>query len=105
MDTVSNKGGITMYIFTNYDKNVLSDTFLSWYDNGKSNDYILKDFYTIGDLMLHYFENEANTTYVIKLENRYFEFPKSSFGFRDSEIREVLKTDKMKIITYWKEKE
>ena len=41
-----------MYFFTNYDKNILGDTFLSWYDNGKPQTYLYKGYPTISDLMV-----------------------------------------------------
>ena len=39
-----------MYIFTSDDKNVLSDTFLSWYDNGKLHGYMIKTDEYIGGI-------------------------------------------------------
>ena len=35
-----------MYFFTNYDKNILGDTFLSWYDSGKPQTYLYKGYPT-----------------------------------------------------------
>ena len=41
-----------MYFFTNYNKNILGDTFLSWYDSGKPQTYLYKGYPTISDLMV-----------------------------------------------------
>ena len=41
-----------MYFFTNYDKNILGDTFLSWYDSGKQKTFLYKGYPTLSDLMI-----------------------------------------------------
>lgn len=94
-----------MYIFTSDDKNVLSDTFLSWYDNGKSNDFLIKGFTSIGQLMLYYYDKVSEIKNIIQVNQRYFEIPETEFGFVDRNIIEVDQKHKMKIITEWEKKE
>lgn len=94
-----------MYIFTSDDKNVLSDTFLSWYDNGKSNDFLIKGFTSIGQLMLYYYDNISEIKNIIQVNQRYFEIPETEFGFVDRNIVEVDQKHKMKIVTEWEKKE
>lgn len=94
-----------MYIFTSDDKNVLSDTFLSWYDNGKSNDFLITKFTSIGQLMLYYYDKVSEIKNIIQVNQRYFEIPETEFGFTDRDIIEVDQKHKMKIVTEWEKKE
>ncbi len=93
-----------MYIFTSEDKNVLSDTFLSWYDNGKSNNFLIKGFTSIGQLMLYYYDKVSEIKNIIQVNQRYFEIPETEFGFTDRDIVEVDQKHKMKIVTEWEKK-
>ena len=94
-----------MYIFTSDDKNVLSDTFLSWYDNGKPNDFLIVKFTSIGQLMLYYYDKISKIKNIIQVNQRYFEIPETEFGFNDRDIIEVDQKHKMKIVTEWEKKE
>lgn len=95
-----------MYFFTNYDKNILGDTFLSWYDSGKSQTYLYKGYPTISDLMVaEYGKSDKSTKDIIEIHNRYFKLIKTAFGYNDMLIIEVELKQKMKLVTEWKVKE
>ena len=95
-----------MYIFTSDDKNVLSDTFLSWYDNGKPQTYLYKGYPTISDLMVaEYGKSDKSTKDIIEIHNRYFKLIRTAFGYNDMLIIEVELKQKMKLVTEWKVKE
>ena len=96
-----------MYFFTNYDKNILGDTFLSWYDSGKPQTYLYKGYPTISDLMVaEYGKSDKSTKKdIIKIHNRYFKLIRTTFGYNDMLIIEVELKQKMKLVTEWKVKE
>lgn len=96
-----------MYFFTNYDKNILGNTFLSWYDSGKPQTYLYKGYPTISDLMVAEYGkfDESTKKDIIKIHNRYFKLIKTAFGYNDMLIIEVELKQKMKLVTEWKVKE
>lgn len=96
-----------MYFFTNYDKNILGDTFLSWYDSGKQKIFLYKDYPTLSDLMIaEYGKSDKSTKKdIIEIHNRYFKLAKTAFGYNDMLIIEVELKQKMKLVTEWKVKE
>lgn len=95
-----------MYFFTNYNKNILGDTFLSWYDSGKPQIYLYKGYSTISDLMVaEYGKSDKSTKDIIEIHNRYFKLIKTAFGYNDMLIIEVELKQKMKLVTEWRVKE
>ena len=95
-----------MYFFTNYDKNILGDTFLSWYDSRKPQTYLYKGYPTISDIMVaEYGKSDKSTKDIIEIHNRYFKLIKTAFGYNDMLIIEVELKHKMTLVTEWKVKE
>lgn len=96
-----------MYFFTNYDKNILGDTFLSWYDSGKQKTFLYKGYPTLSDLMIAKYGKFDKSTKkdIIEIHNRYFKLVKTAFGYNDMLIIEVELKQKMKLVTEWKVKE
>ena len=95
-----------MYFFTNYDKNILGDTFLSWYDSGKPQT-LYRDYPTMSDIMVDKYGKSDKSTKkeIIEIHNRYFKLAKTAFGYNDMLIVEVEMKQKMKLVTEWKVKE
>jgi hypothetical protein len=96
-----------MYFFTNYDKNILGDTFLSWYDSGKPQTFLYRDYPTMSDIMVDKYgkSDKSAKKEIIEIHNRYFRLAKTAFGYNDMLIVEVEMKQKMKLITEWKVKE
>lgn len=96
-----------MYIFNNYDSNILGDTFVSWYDAGKSqNNFLIKDYFSLSELMIKEYGDIYKTPdyHIIQIHHRYFKLPETEFGYNDERIVEVEMNKKIKLATEWKEK-